>query len=70
VQFRIISYLLHKLIPLPPIKEFLNITPDELNQHIQSTDADPEGIIDKPLNKEIIEPKEDIQLPDFNFTTK
>jgi hypothetical protein len=58
------------LIPLPPIEEFLDITPDELDQHIQSTEADPEGIIDEPLNEEIIEPEEDIQLPDFDFATE
>jgi hypothetical protein len=37
------------------MEEFLDITPDELDQRMQSTEGDPEGIVDEPLNKEIIE---------------
>jgi hypothetical protein len=66
-QFRVIPYFPRKSIPLPPIEEFLDITPDKLDQRMQSTKGDPEGIIDEPLNEEIIKPEEDIQLPDFNF---
>jgi hypothetical protein len=69
VQFRVIPYFPHKSIPLPPMEEFLDITPDELDQRIQSMNADPEGIINESLNEEIVEPEEDIQLPDFNFAT-
>jgi hypothetical protein len=36
---------------------------------MQSTEGDPKGIIDEPLNEEIIEPEEDIQLPYFDFAT-
>jgi hypothetical protein len=61
VQFCVIPYFPRKSIPLPPIEEFLDIIPGELDQQIQSTKADPEWIIDEPLNKEIIEPKEDIR---------
>jgi hypothetical protein len=70
VQFCVVPYFPHKSISLPPIEEFLDITSDKLDQHIQSTDTDPKGIIDEPLNEEIIEPEEDIQLPHFNFATE
>jgi hypothetical protein len=42
-QFHVIPYFSRKSIPLPPIEEFLDITPDELDQRIQSSEADERG---------------------------
>jgi hypothetical protein len=65
--FRVIPYFPRRSIPLPPIEEFLDITPEDLNSRVDSTESDPDGLIDDPVVDEVEEPEEDIQLPDFDF---
>ena len=65
--FRIIPYFPRKSIPLPPIEDFLDISRNDLDQRIASTELDPDAFLDDPLATEVVEPEEDLQLPDFDF---
>ena len=61
--FRVIPYFPRKSIPLPPIDDFLDISRSDLDQRISSTEADPDAFLDH----EVVEPEEDLQMPDFDF---
>ena len=61
--FRVIPYFPRKSIPLPPIEDFLDISGSELDQRISSTEADPDAFLDH----EVVEPEEDLPMPDFDF---